>query len=82
MEKSTMTLLGLQRATEEKLKIKKRGDVFRVTNSEGNQVYSVHTSGNVIQSCTCPHHVNRNVICKHMFYVMMKSKNQYTLKIV
>jgi hypothetical protein len=76
---SEMILLGLQRATEENLKVKKRGQLFKVTNNEGDKVYSVLTNDNVIQSCDCPHNSHRNVTCKHMFAVLLNARNKYTL---
>ena len=74
-----MVLLGLQRATQEALKVKKRGNVFRVTNDEGDKVYSVMTADNVITSCDCPHNTHRHVTCKHMFAVLLNARNKYTL---
>jgi uncharacterized Zn finger protein len=79
MEREKMILLGLQRATQEGLKVKKRDNVFRVTNDEGAETYSVQTEANFIQSCTCPHNTYRKVACKHMFAVLLKSKNKYQL---
>ena len=79
---SEMTLLGLQRATEEQLKVKKRGNLFRVTNVEGDATYTVATDSNVITNCTCPHNEHRHVTCKHMFAVLLHAKNKYTLPLV
>ena len=79
MEREKMVLLGLQRATEEALKVKKRGTTFRVTNNEGDATYSVQTIANFITSCDCPHNTYRKVTCKHMFAVLLKSKNKYQL---
>ena len=76
---SEMILLGLQRATEENLKVKKRGEFFKVTNTEGDTTYTVATESNMIMNCTCPHNTHRNVTCKHMFAVLLNARNKYTL---
>jgi uncharacterized Zn finger protein len=77
--KEEMVLLGLQRATMENLKTKKRGNVFKVTNNEGDSVYTVQTDENTIKSCDCPHNTHRHVVCKHMFAVLLTSRNKYQL---
>jgi hypothetical protein len=77
--KEEMILLGLQRATIENLKTKKRGNVFKVTNHEGDTVYTVNTSENSITSCDCPQHTHRHIACKHMFAVLLQSRNKYTI---
>ena len=77
--KEEMILLGLQRATLENLKTKKRGNVFKVTNNEGTDTYTVQTNDNAITSCDCPHNTHRHVTCKHMFAVLLNSRNKYTI---
>ena len=76
---SEMILLGLQRATEENLKVKKRGNMFRVTNNEGEKTYTVATEANFIMSCDCPHNTHIKVTCKHMFAVLLNARNKYQL---
>ena len=81
MEREKMILLGLQRATQEGLKVKKRGTTFRVTNNEGDKTYSVQTNHNFIVACDCPHNTHRHVTCKHMFAVMLTSRNKYSVEL-
>jgi hypothetical protein len=72
-----MTMLGFERAVDENLKLVKvfGQSKFFVINKENENGYEVTVVDNKAVSCTCPHHVYRQVACKHMFTVQLNEVN-------
>ena len=42
---------------------------YLVLNTNNKNIYQVTVENDKVISCECPHHIYRNCICKHMFYV-------------
>jgi hypothetical protein len=49
---------------------------YLVKNYTNNSSYIVEVDDNFIYNCSCPHHVYREVICKHMISVYYKTNKQ------
>lgn len=73
--KFEMIKLGMDRALEENMKVIPLWNTtsFIVVNEDETNSYQVDTidynGKTIVENCTCPHHVNRKVTCKHMFAV-------------